>query len=541
MRDMSPKVLDCTLRDGGYYVDWDFDEELVRKYLAAVVTAKIDIIEIGFRFISPDKFLGAFAFSTDEYLCSVNLPKHVSIAVMVNASELINHKDGVNNAINNLFLHNKNSPVDIVRVAVKANDIDACREIAEVLDVLGYRVFINLMQVDKLEENELLDIAKKIECWSTVEVFYFADSFGSMDAESVKSTISVIRQGWSGSIGIHTHDNKGLALSNSLVALKNGVQHLDATLSGMGRGAGNAKTEYMLVELVKLKYEPYFPDALFPLVIKEFNELQLQYNWGGNIYYYLSAIHNIHPTYIQEMLGDDRYDVDQILSAINFLKSSKVPFFSFENMLRAASGIEGDEYGTWSGKDWIKNRTVLILGSGPGTKKYIKSLQQYVNKHKPIVLCLNVNEFVPVEMVDAYVACHESRILIESDSYIGLKKPIILPRARIPEGVREALQEVEILDYGLRIEKGGFEIIDSGCVLDAPLALMYAISMVTASGADQILMAGFDGYDASDLRQREMVDVLQQYKTKPEGISLTAITPTTFPVHQSSIFAINRY
>ncbi|MBT4731445.1 aldolase, partial [Candidatus Woesearchaeota archaeon] len=68
-------ILDCTLRDGGYYVNWDFDPATVGKYLSAVTIAKIDIIEIGFRFLSSDKFLGAFAYSTDEYLRLLNLPE----------------------------------------------------------------------------------------------------------------------------------------------------------------------------------------------------------------------------------------------------------------------------------------------------------------------------------------------------------------------------------------------------------------------------------------------------------------------------------
>ena len=61
------KVLDCTLRDGGYYVDWDFDKDLVRKYFSAIASAKVDMIEIGFRFLSSNKFLGAFAYSSDDY------------------------------------------------------------------------------------------------------------------------------------------------------------------------------------------------------------------------------------------------------------------------------------------------------------------------------------------------------------------------------------------------------------------------------------------------------------------------------------------
>ena len=529
-------ILDCTLRDGGYYVDWDFDESTVRKYLAAVATAKIDVIEIGFRFLPANKFLGAFAYSTDEYLNSINLPAGIPIAVMVNASELINYENGIEAAVNQLFIDKHESPVDIVRIATRVKDVDASREIAERLNELGYRVFLNLMQVDAVELNELVKITEQISSWGVNEVLYFADSFGSMNPDMVKQISRTIMQGWSGPLGIHTHDNKGLALSNSIAAQEAGVLYLDSTLCGMGRGAGNAKTEYLLVEMMQRGLGEYFPDALFPLILQEFNKLQQQYQWGPSIYYYLSAIHGIHPTYIQEMLGDERYGTDQILSAINFLKSSKVPFFSFENMLRAAAGIEGNEHGTWSAEGWLSDRTVLILGAGPSTKKYIEAIQMFVRRHKPVVLCLNVNEAVPVDIVDAYVACHETRILIESDSYSNLSKPIILPLSRVPESIREALHGVEILDYGLRVNEESFDIANNGCVLSTSLALTYSIAVATVGGAEKILLAGVDGYGASDSRQLEMINMLEQYESKPNSISLTAITPTTYPIQQSSIF-----
>ena len=532
----SISLLDCTLRDGGYYVDWDFDEETVRKYLAAVGIAKIDIVEIGFRFFPQDKFLGAFAYSSDAYLDTLPLPDGVAIAVMVNAAELIGYPLGRKEAVHALFKAKSSSSVDIVRIATHAKDVTTCRDIAQELDKLGYRVFLNLMQVDVIEPDELTQFAQEIALWKSVETLYFADSFGSMESERVAATIKTLARGWNGPIGIHAHDNKGQALSNCIAALKCGINCIDSTLTGMGRGAGNAKTENLLVELSQNGYGNYFPDAVFPLVLQEFGQLQECYQWGPNIYYFLSAAYGIHPTYIQEMLGDERYDTEQILSAINFLKSTRAPFYSFENMLRAISGVEGDERGSWSATDWLKGNTVLILGAGPGTKRYIEALRQYVERYKPVVLCLNVNDAVPPDMVNAYVACHETRILIESDSYSDLDKPLIIPLSRVPESILDALHGVEIFDYGLRVEESAFYIAHNGCVLSNPLALSYAISVATAGGAGKILLAGVDGYELTDPRQQEMVDILEGYESIPESLPLLAITPTTYPVDQRSIY-----
>ena len=535
----SVTVLDCTFRDGGYYLNWDFDEPLVAKYLLSMMNSGVDIVEIGFRFLSTSGFLGAFAFSTDEYLKEIKIPKGLSVAVMVNASELIDFEDGIERAVELLFAQKKGSPVDIVRIAVNVDDIDKCYEISERIHQLGYRVFLNIMKIDLIEESQLINLGKKIQNWSTVEVLYFADSFGSMNPASVRNIVNSISRFWDGEIGIHAHNNKGIALINSLEALDAGAGYIDATVTGMGRGAGNVKIEDLLIELVERGFNNYCYDALFPIALKEFKPLHEKYKWGSSIYYYLAAIHNLHPTYVQSMIDDDRYGVDQILSTIDSLKLSNASSFSKESLDMAANNMIGDENGEWSPGNWFSGRTVLILSSGPGVVKYIKQLQRYIKKHKPMVICINLNESIPIDMVDAFVACHEIRILIESSLYPKLNKPIILPISRSPKDVQGLLKQSRVLDYGLRVEEGSFLYTDNGCILSAPFALMYAISIATSGRAKNIFIAGADGYSAHDSRQRKMIGMLEQYKVTSDAIPLTAITPTTYPINSVSLFDKN--
>lgn len=532
-------ILDCTFRDGGYYVNWDFDETVVHKYLKALELSKIDIIELGFRFMPKNKFYGAFAYTTDEFINTLPIPEKIQISVMVNASDLIDYEDGIEKAVKCLFTEKNNSRVDIVRIAVHVKDISPSKELAGILKSLGYFVCLNVMQVDSLSNTKLKEIASQIESWQSVDTLYFADSFGNMSHEGVVDTIKAFKEGWSGKIGFHAHDNKGQALTNCVSALKNGIDIIDSTILGMGRGAGNVKTESILVEMTEMGIGNYFADSLFPIVMKEFKKLHVKHGWGTNIFYYLSAIYGIHPTYIQEMLIDDRYDTNQIISTINFLKSQKSSSFSRENLNIASSGFEGDENGTWDLNNFCKDKTVLIIGSGPSTKKYIKNIQQYITKNKPLVLCLNINESVPEELVDAYVACHDTRILIESDSYSKIGKPIIIPLSRVPEKIIQSIKDVDFLDYGLKVQKNSFKILNNGCVLDKPLALAYAISVATAGRAKKIFLCGVDGYPSSESRQIEVVEMLKNYSEITDSLEILALTPTTYPIYQSSIFAPN--
>jgi 4-hydroxy 2-oxovalerate aldolase len=532
---MVNKILDCTLRDGGYYNNWFFEKNLVNKYLSCLSSSGVNIVELGFRLYPQIGNLGPYAYSSDEFLKTLNLPGNLDIAVMINATDIINCDSTIADAIANIFVSKEESPVDIVRIAANIKDIEECRVIAMELDKLGYSVFLNLMQISSTGLNLLKTTVKNIQSWNTVEVLYFADSFGSMSISSINTVVGVIKSVWNGSIGIHTHDNKGHALTNSLGAIDCGVDYIDATILGMGRGAGNAKMEHLLVEIVDLGLGNYNPDSLFSLSLLEFSQLQEKYNWGSSIYYYLSAVHGIHPTYIQSMLDDSRYDVDQILSAIEFLKQNVSSSYSIENMLEALSNSAGSENGAWSSKGWATGRDVLIIGSGPSVEQYKNEITKYIIQKKPLVLCLNINQNISEELVDAYIACHEARISIELDLYSNLSKPIILPMGRVPIEVKNLLSDVDILDYGLKISDGPYIIQDNGCCLDKPLVLMYALSLLSVSGMSKVLLTGIDGYDRNSLKQQEMVKALKKYTDKNKHVLLRAITPTTYPIEQSLI------
>src|SRR5690606_28661363 len=140
-----------------------------------------------------------------------------------------------------------------------------------------------------------------------------------MTPEHCRTIISWLKTHWKGALGIHTHDNMGLALQNTLAALNEGVTWLDATVTGMGRGPGNARTEELAIELAERKGIQINLVPLMSVIREYFQPLKNKCGWGSNPYYYLSGKYGIHPTYIQEMLSDSRYDEEDILAVINHL------------------------------------------------------------------------------------------------------------------------------------------------------------------------------------------------------------------------------
>ena len=93
------KVVECTLRDGGYYNNWDFPKNLVNEYLATMSKVGIDYVEIGFRSFQSKDFKGPTWYTTESYLKSLTIPQNITPGVMVNVFELITHRLGYLKAI----------------------------------------------------------------------------------------------------------------------------------------------------------------------------------------------------------------------------------------------------------------------------------------------------------------------------------------------------------------------------------------------------------------------------------------------------------
>lgn len=530
-------VLDCTLRDGGYYTNWDFSPNLVSAYLQTAGASGIDAIEIGFRSMPQDRFLGAFAYSTDDFLSDLPLPKNVAIAVMVNAKELLAYREGAEAAVDLLFQEASQSPVRMVRIACHFAELARCRGAADRLKAKGYSVAVNLMQASGKSPAELSTAARTVDEWGSVDVLYIADSLGNMSPAGVTESLGALAKGWRGPIGVHTHDNMGQALTNCLAAIAAGSTWLDGTILGMGRGAGNVATEYLLLEIKQRGLGDYYPDAVFPLVLEYFEPLRKQHGWGRNLLYYLSGLYGIHPTYVQEMLGKGQYDIHHLLQAIEFLKDSSSHSYSDGNLERAMLGSNGRNEGTWSAEGWAKGRPFLIIAPGPGTRQHADAISRYIDRKGPVAVCINVNAQVPHGKVSAFAACHRTRLLVDGDKYRVLKRPLVCPLGMVPDVIRGKLDGVDILDYGMTVTRDTFEVGARGCTIPASLGAAYVMALAEASGASRILLAGFDGYGSSDPRHMEMADIFRAYSSRPTALPLVAVTPTGYDVRRNSIYA----
>ncbi|HOX31137.1 MAG TPA: aldolase catalytic domain-containing protein [Spirochaetales bacterium] len=527
--------LDCTFRDGGYYNAWDFSQALADEYLETMAAAGVDVVELGFRSINNEGFKGAFAYTSDDLLGELHIPSSLRISVMVNGSEVALH-DGMRAVLEKLFpVDASESPVDIVRFACHFTDLSLAFPASTLLKKKGYQVCYNIMQIADRTDAEIKGLAKSASEWP-IDVLYFADSLGSMNTQRTAAIIELLRKHWKGAIGLHAHDNMGMALQNSLAGLALGVSWVDGTVLGMGRGPGNTKTEELMIEIADKDGRAFSILPLMRLIKNRFQPLQEHFLWGPNPYYYLAGKYGIHPTYIQEMLHDSRYSDEDIISVIHQLRVDGGKKFDRENLVGIRKFYSGSSEGSWAPATVLKGRDVLILGTGNGVVEYKNAIERFIRRYGPEVLALNTKESIIPSLIGFRLACHPARLLADFTKHAQLMEPLIAPISMLPDGVVSSLGGKKLYDFGIKISKGRFEFYRTGASLPVALVIAYALAVATSGEARRIFLAGFDGYPAGDPRNDEMNELLSCYSESERHREIIALTPTTYAIKKMSIF-----
>jgi len=533
------KILDCTLRDGGYYNNWDFDEKLVSLYLSSIAEAGVECIELGLRSLHKEGFYGAYAYTLESFLSRLSIPSGLSIAVMLDAKTVLQANMATTESVNKLFQEAEKSVVTLVRIATLFDDLDECMDIAAALKQLGYKVAINLMQISGKKIEEIGKAGKIISGWETVDVIYFADSFGNMKKHEVATVIASLRKHWAGDLGIHTHNNMGRANDNSLEAIRLGVEWVDATVTGMGRGAGNAQTEILLDEVNAEFSVNYHPEALYELILEHFYPMQKKLGWGCNFAYHFSANHHIHPSFPQELISDPRYSPSDVISALDFLSKNNAESYNQELFAEAfcTNSDEHEVRGEWKSTGWCKDEDILIIGSGSSLVKYRKEIESFITTTKIKALSVNVHDEIKSKYIYAYAAANNKRLVLDIKKYVKCSQPIFFPNRVLPKNILEELRGVDIRDYDMQVVPDNFTPLETGCKIPFLLSIAYAISLAISGNAKRIFFVGLDGYGIEGQRQVEMLHTFELIKRIYNPECLISLTPTNYPITQGSIYA----
>ena len=294
------KVLDCTIRDGGLMNNHHFGDGFVKGVYETCIAAGVDYMELGYKgskkIYLPSEH-GPWKHCDEDSIRRIvgENDSEIKLTVMADAERCDYHED---------ILPKEQSVLDMIRVATYIHQIPTAIDMIKNAHDKGYETTINLMAISVVQDREL-DEALEALAETEVGTIYLVDSFGSMYSEQIQALTRKYLKFAAATgkkVGIHTHNNQQLAYANTIEAIVLGANRLDATISGIGRGAGNCPMELLIGFLHNPKYRLR---PILEFIQTHVPDLRKQMRWGFEIPYMLTGQLNLHPRQAMQLLASE--------------------------------------------------------------------------------------------------------------------------------------------------------------------------------------------------------------------------------------------
>ena len=496
------QILDCTFRDGGYYTDWDFNEDIVRTYLIGMNNLPIDYIELGYRNNPEKAYLGKFGYTPVYLLKQIRELSNKKLAVMLNEkSTKVEDLAKLTEPIKGL--------VDMIRLAVDPNNLLRAITLAKAIKKQGFEVGFNIMYMSKWDQYEgFYENLSGLN--GVVNIMNMVDSFGGVLPNEVADIIRNLRRVVTCQIGFHGHNNLEMALINTLTAIDCGVDSVDATILGMGRGAGNLNIELLLAYLNHKGLNVDF-NALSD-VITAFQPLYEQYRWGTQLPYMISGANSLPQKEVMALVTNRVYSFDSIVRGLQNRKdkvedNAKYPVLS----------------------DAKKYDEVIIIGGGDSPVRHLEGLINFIKTKKNIALVFatarHAGKFLTVDVPQYYCLLgREAKRLKTNVSAEQFKAICVLPPyprklgTDVPEYAEKATYELPKIEFTTEYQ--------DSCTT---LAIQTALNICNGN----LFIVGYDGYPGNVLSEKEValsnenMALLQDYE-KYTGKKMKSLTPSLY-------------
>lgn len=493
------EILDCTIRDGGYLNNWNFDKKVVKEICRSLSRTGVDIIEIGFKNRLKD---GAGIWhSVPESLIEEIFRGISGIKIAVMFDFLKGDLSLVPEA--------KNSLVDMYRIACNRDKVYEAIKLSEKIKDRGYLTSLQLMGIGGYTKEDFCELIKPLSN-SSIDYVYFADTYGSLFPRDIKRYIDLLRES-NKKIGFHAHNSLQLAFANTLEAINCDVDIVDGTVGGIGRGAGNLPLEVLIIYLEKtLNNKKYNSMPLLDLIDRYFIDFKNELGWGYSLPYMLSGILEVHPDYAKHLAAYREHNVDDMVKILEMIKGLGPVGFNREIMDKViGSGFVSLAHDLQDSaredekseqilanhpvayKDRHEGKDFLILANGPTLKEYKSEIEKFIKKYNPIVMGANNlgGLYTP-----HYHAFSNKRRFVSYIDYVDKESSLLISSSFENDFIRtytdrdyEEIAHINCVSKDFYLKDG---VISSNCGNISMLLIAVAIVM----GAKRIFVAGMDGY-----------------------------------------------
>lgn len=499
------KLLDCTLRDGGYVNDWKFGHSNLVSIFERLVDSNVDMIEVGFlderRPFDIDRSIMPNTESVGRIFGNLNA-KNAMVVGMIDYGTC-----GIEN-----LQPCKDSYLDGIRVIFKQHVIEQALEYCCQVKELGYKVFAQLVSITTYSDEELIRAAELVNKAKPFAVS-IVDTYGLLHPEDLLHYYEILDEyvDTDIQIGFHAHNNFQLAYANCLAFMGHKSRHdivVDGTLFGMGKSAGNAPLELLGMRMNEKYGKSYNVDAMMECIEESIMSFYMKSPWGYKKFFYLCSMNECHPNYVtffENKKNLSTSKIDMLLSQIA-PEDKKLLYDKLvaEQVYQKYLDGDGSDFASKEAlSNEIKGRKLLIVGPGKNIVLQKENVRRFIDKEHPYVISIN---YIPkVVDVDCVFVTNGKRY---HDMTLDLKQ--------------ERNQDVKLLaTTNVECRGGAFDFV----VNRAPLleereriidnSFLMLVKLLRSIGIKELFCAGFDGY--SDKEDNYCNPAMEYYFIKQEA------------------------
>lgn len=476
------ELLDCTLRDGAYIVDGKFGTQAIRGIIKKLQDANVDIIECGWLKDSPhEEGTSFFHLPSDLQPYLVNKRDRVTYVAMIDWDryqvDALPQCDGKTiNAIRVVFPHGKH-----------LEGIAVGREIAK----KGYQVYFQAANTLMYSEQDLIVLAEEMNKVNPVGVS-IVDTFGAMYHEDLERIVFVLNQTLDSQIrlGFHSHNNQQLsfALSMRFIELMRQTNRnciVDASLCGMGRGAGNATTELVASYLNRKWQSNYDMNQILDAIDMYMPYFQENYVWGYSTPYFIAGMYCCHVNniaYLQENHRANTQDMRNIIESLEPADRRKYDYDLLEKKYLENQNRAVDDAAVLAQlKEEFYGREILLIAPGITSKTEQEKVKSYIWDKNPMII--GVNAINTLYEYDYLFFVNSVRYEYAKESYasqFARTNKILLSNIKTNPDENE-----RIVNFN-RVVKRGWKHFDN--------AVINLLRLLEKLEVEQISIVGFDGF-----------------------------------------------
>lgn len=477
------KLLDCTLRDGGFINDWEFGHGNIVNIFERLVSSNVDIIEVGFlddrRPFDRNRTIMPNTNAINEIFSGLNKGRAMIVAMI----------DFGTCSLDNL-IPTDNSFIDGIRVIFKKNDMSDAIEYCKHIIEKGYQLFVQPVSVTSYSDDEMLDLIKLVNELKPYSMS-IVDTYGLLHKNNLLHYFELLNKNLSREIGIgyHSHNNFQLGYANSIELL--GLNHsrlitIDGSVFGMGKGAGNAPLELLAMFMNDHSDEIYDVNQILEIIDVNIMPIYRKYGWGYSMQYFLAASNDCHPSYVKHLMDKrtlSAKSINEILDRIDDEVKLSFNKSIIEQLYLDYQDFEiNDKSDLEALKEVIKGQSIILVGPGKNINQESNKLVEYVRSANPCIV-VSIN-FIPEVFTPDLVFISNSKRYIQLGT--NLSRSCNLVKLIATSNVTKTRGRFDFwLNYSSLLHtKGTFP--DN--------SLLMFIKVLMKLGVKKIALAGFDGY-----------------------------------------------